>query len=166
MAIASSPSSANSGKIDAVIITAKNPAGPWSNPHVLDGAPGIDPDIFFDDDGKAYVVHNDAPDEGKELYSGHRVIKVWEYDLEKDDVIPGTDKIVVNGGVDINERPIWIEAPHLYKKDGVYYLMCAEGGTGGWHSEVIFKSDKPTGPFVPAPSTRHSSSVQTLVYPI
>jgi xylan 1,4-beta-xylosidase len=49
------------------------------------------------------------------------------------------------------KKPIWIEAPHLYKKDGRYYLMCAEGGTGGWHSEVIFKSDSPKGPYKPAP---------------
>ena len=45
-----------------------------------------------------------------------------------------------------------LRRPHLYKKDGKYYLMCAEGGTGGWHSEVIFKSDSPTGPFIPAPN--------------
>ncbi|MEJ2113395.1 MAG: family 43 glycosylhydrolase, partial [Flavobacteriaceae bacterium] len=43
-------------------------------------------------------------------------------------------------------------APHLYKKIDSYYLMCAEGGTGGWHSEVIFKSEGPKGPFIPAPS--------------
>jgi alpha-N-arabinofuranosidase len=38
----------------------------------------------------------------------------------------------------------------MYKKNGRYYLMCAEGGTGGWHSEVIFVSNDPKGPFVPA----------------
>ena len=65
---------------------------------------GIDPSIFFDEDGKAYVVHNDAPDKGKELYTGHRVIKVWEYDLEKDQIIPGTDKIIVDGGVDLSKK--------------------------------------------------------------
>lgn len=80
------------------------------------------------------------------------MIKVWEYDVENDQVIPGTDTIIVNGGVDLSQKPIWIEAPHLYKKDGTYYLMCAEGGTGGWHSEVIFSSDSPKGPFTPAPS--------------
>ena len=41
-------------------------------------------------------------------------------------------------------------APHLYKKEGKYYLMCAEGGTGDNHSEVIFISDSATGPFVPS----------------
>jgi len=134
-----------------IIVKTKDPMKGWSDPINLDFQ-GIDPSIFFDDDGKAYVVHNDAPDRGKELYQGHRVIKVWEYDVEKDQIIQGTDKIIVDGGVDLSKKPIWIEAPHLYKKGGQYYLMCAEGGTGGWHSEVIFKSDSPKGPFVPAPS--------------
>ncbi len=99
------------------------------------------------------MVHNDEhADRSKILYNGHRIIRQWEYDLEKDEVIPGTDVVLVDGGVDISQKPIWIEAPHMYKKDGKYYLMCAEGGTGDWHSEVIFISDSPKGPFVPAPN--------------
>ncbi len=133
-----------------IVVKTKDPMQGWSEPYKLNFN-GIDPSIFFDDDGKGYVVHNDAPDKGKEQYSGHRVIKIWEYDTGKDQVIDGTDKIIVDGGVDITKKPIWIEAPHLYKKDGKYYLMCAEGGTGGWHSEVIFISDHPKGPFIPAP---------------
>lgn len=138
------------GGLGNIIVKTKDPMQGWSEPIKLDFA-GIDPSIFFDDDGKAYVVHNDAPNKGEELYQGHRVIKIWEYDVEKDQIIKGTDKIIVNGGVDLADKPIWIEAPHLYKKDGKYFLMCAEGGTGGWHSEVIFMSDNPKGPFVPAP---------------
>jgi alpha-N-arabinofuranosidase len=71
--------------------------------------------------------------------------------VENDKVIPETDKIIIDGGVDLSKKPIWIEAPHIYKKNGRYYLMCAEGGTGGWHSEVIFISDNPKGPYKPAP---------------
>nr|WP_321353889.1 glycoside hydrolase family 43 protein [uncultured Draconibacterium sp.] len=137
------------GDLGNMVVKTQDPFDGWSEPYKLNFN-GIDPSLFFDDDGKAYVVHNDAPDVGKELYQGHRVIKIWEYDLENDQVIKGTDKIIVDGGVDITKKPIWIEAPHLYKKDGRYYLMCAEGGTGGWHSEVIFVSDKPDGPFIPA----------------
>ena len=140
-----------SGGLNNIIVKTKDPKKGWGNPIKL-GFGGIDPCIFFDDDGKGYVVHNDAPDQGKERYNGHRVIKVWEYDVENDKVIPGTDKIIVDGGVDPAKKPIWIEAPHLYKKDGKYFLMCAEGGTGGNHTEVIFKSDSPKGPFIPAPS--------------
>lgn len=138
------------GGLGNIIVKTKNPFKGWGKPKKLNFN-GIDPSIFFDDDGKAYIVHNDAPERGKALYNGHRVIKIWEYDTNEDQVIPGTDKVIVNGGVDLSKKPIWIEAPHLYKKDGKYYLMCAEGGTGGWHSEVIFKSDNPKGPFIPAP---------------
>ena len=139
------------GDFGNMVVTTKDPFEGWSDPYKLIFN-GIDPSLFFDDDGKAYVVHNDAPDEGKELYSGHRVIKIWDFDLEKNQVIPGTDKIIVDGGVDITRNPIWIEMPHIYKRYGRYYLMCAEGGTGGWHSEVIFVSDHPRGPYVPAPN--------------
>ncbi len=137
------------GGFGNIVVKTKDPLQGWSDPFKLNFE-GIDPSLFFDEDGKAYVVHNDAPDKGKELYSGHRVIKVWDYDIEKDQVIEGTDKIIVDGGVDITQKPIWIEAPHIYKKNGRYYLMCAEGGTGDWHSEVIFVSDNPRGPYVPA----------------
>lgn len=140
-----------SGGLGNIIVKTKDPKKGWGSPIKL-AFGGIDPSIFFDDDGKGYVVHNDAPDKGKELYNGHRVIKIWDYDVENDKVIPGTDKIIVDGGVDLSKKPIWIEAPHLYKKDGSYYLMCAEGGTGGNHTEVIFKSNSPKGPFIPAPS--------------
>ncbi len=139
------------GGFGNIIVKTKDPLQGWSDPIKLN-FDGIDPSIFFDEDGKAYVVHNDAPDKGKELYNGHRVIKVWKYDVEKDQVIEGTDKIIVDGGVDITKKPIWIEAPHIYKRYGKYYLMCAEGGTGDWHSEVIFISDNPKGPYKPAPS--------------
>lgn len=135
--------------IGNMIVKTKDPAKGWSEVQKLN-FDGIDPSIFFDDDGKAYIIHNDAPPTGTEQYSGHRVIKMWDYDLEKDQVVAGSDKIIVNGGVDITQKPIWIEGPHLYKKNGKYYLMCAEGGTGGNHSEVIFMSDSPKGPFVPA----------------
>jgi xylan 1,4-beta-xylosidase len=140
-----------SGGFGNIVVKTKDPLKGWSDPIKLEFN-GIDPCIFFDDNGKAYVVHNDAPDQGKELYNGHRVIKIWEYDIATDKVVPGTDKIIVDGGVDLAKKPIWIEAPHIYKKNGRYYLMCAEGGTGGWHSEVIFVSDSPKGPYVPAPS--------------
>ena len=140
-----------SGGFGNIVVKTKDPLKGWSDPIKLDFN-GIDPSLFFDDNGKGYVIHNDAPDKGKELYNGHRVIKIWEYDVKTDKIIPGTDKIIVDGGVDLSKRPIWIEAPHIYKKNGRYFLMCAEGGTGGWHSEVIFVSDNAKGPYTPAPS--------------
>jgi len=137
------------GGIGNMVVKTKDPAKGWSEVQKLNFE-GIDPSIFFDDDGKAYIVHNDAPPKGTEQYNGHRVIKMWDYDLEKDQIVAGSDKIIVNGGVDLSQKPIWIEGPHIYKKNGKYYLMCAEGGTGGNHSEVIFMSDSPKGPYLPA----------------
>lgn len=140
-----------SGGFGNIVVKTKEPEKGWSDPIKL-RFDGIDPSLFFDDNGKAYVVHNDAPTKENERYQGHRVIKIWDYDVEKDQVVAGSDRIIVNGGVNIDDKPIWIEAPHIYKKNGRYYLMCAEGGTGGWHSEVIFVSDDPKGPYLPASS--------------
>ena len=54
---------------------------------------------------------------------------------------------IVRSGSHVQKHPIWIEGPHLYRIGKYYYLMCAEGGTGAWHSEVIFRSKKPEGPW-------------------
>ncbi|MFC6102091.1 glycoside hydrolase family 43 protein [Olivibacter domesticus] len=137
------------GGIGNMVVKTKDPLKGWSDPIKLN-FDGIDPALFFDDNGKAYVVHNDAPEKDKEQYNGHRVIKIWDYDLERDQIVPGSDKVIVDGGVDISKKPIWIEGPHLYKRNGRYYLMCAEGGTGDQHSEVVFVSENPKGPFKPA----------------
>jgi alpha-N-arabinofuranosidase len=58
--------------------------------------------------------------------------------------------VLVDGGVHPDQNPIWIEGPHIFKKDGDYYLIAAEGGTEERHSEVVFRSDKVTGPYAPA----------------
>lgn len=128
-------------------VTAKDPAGPWSDPVWLKDIDGIDPSFFFDDDGKVYILNNGAP-EGKPLYDGHRAIWMQEYDLGSQKLV-GPRKVVINGGVDLAKKPIWIEGPHIYKVNGWYYLMCAEGGTGPGHSEVIFRAKSPWGPYLP-----------------
>lgn len=131
-------------------VTAKKPRGPWSDPVFLPGVGGIDPSFFFDDDGKCYVCNCDEPPQGQALYNGHRTIRLQEVDLRKRKVV-GNQIIIVNGGTDITQHPIWCEGPHLYKINKTYYLMCAQGGTSIDHSEVIFKSDSLYGPYIPAP---------------
>ncbi|WAJ71922.1 glycoside hydrolase family 43 protein [Catenovulum adriaticum] len=130
------------------IITAKDPAGPWSKPNWLPEVGGIDPDIFFDDDGRVYITHNDAPP-SEPLYDGHRAIWIWEYDLSEQKVIADSKRLLVDGGVDIRKKPIWIEGPHIYKINDWYYLLCAEGGTAKDHSEVVFRTKNLSEPFVP-----------------
>ncbi len=128
------------------VVSAENPKGPWSDPIPL-GFAGIDPSIFFDDDGRAWIVNNDAP-EGPPQYDGHRAIWIQEFD-HKAGRMAGSRKILVNGGVDISKKPVWIEGPHLYKRNGWYYLCCAEGGTGPGHSQVILRSKNVDGPYTP-----------------
>ncbi|KQS30634.1 glycoside hydrolase family 43 protein [Dyadobacter sp. Leaf189] len=130
------------------VVTAKNPAGPWSNPVRIPQVRGIDPSLFFDEDNKAYIIYNsDAPDH-KPLYSGHRTIRIYEIDPVTLKVI-GEEKQLVNGGVDLSQKPVWIEAPHIMKRFGWYYLYAAEGGTSVNHTEVVFRSKSVWGPYVP-----------------
>ena len=129
------------------IVTTKDPAGEWSNPVFIPEINGIDPDIFFDDDGRVYITHNGPPPNDISMHNGHRAIYIWEYDVEKQKII-SDQKLLVNGGTDMAKKPVWIEAPHILKKDDFYYLICAEGGTAYEHSEVVFRSENVLGPYV------------------
>ncbi|MFD2720373.1 glycoside hydrolase family 43 protein [Hymenobacter monticola] len=129
------------------VVTAKNPAGPWSDPTFLPQVRGIDPSLYFEGD-KAYVIYNSDPPDNKPLYDGHRSIKIIEMNPQTLQTV-GEAKIVVNGGVDLSKKPVWIEGPHLMKRNGWYYLYAAEGGTSVNHTEVVFRSKEPLGPFVP-----------------
>jgi xylan 1,4-beta-xylosidase len=129
------------------IVTASDPAGPWSDPVWLPGIGGIDPSLFFDDDGRAYLLNNDVPD-GPVRYDGHRAI--WLQAIDIATLTPfGPRKVLIDGGVKPEDNPIWIEGPHLYKVDGWYYLNNAEGGTGPQHSQVILRSRDVWGPYTP-----------------
>lgn len=129
------------------VVKAKDPRGAWSDPITLPAVGGIDPSLFFDEDGKAYLVHNDAP-EGTPQYNGHRAIWIHNYDPATDQTF-GEKQVIIDGGVDKSQQPIWIEGPHLYKIKGKYYLIAAEGGTGSQHSEVVFTADQVKGPYHP-----------------
>src|SRR3982750_631977 len=80
------------------VITARNPAGPWSKPAWLPEVDGIDTSFFFDDDGTAWKVPN-APPEGKPRSGGHTAI--WLHQFDTKTMKPGGKPIVlVDGGVD------------------------------------------------------------------
>jgi alpha-N-arabinofuranosidase len=129
------------------VVKTHNPRAGWSEPIHLPEVRGIDPSLFFDDDGKAYVIHNDAP-EGEPQWDGHRAIWIHEYDMETDKTF-GDSRVIIDGGVDKSQKPVWIEGPHLYKRNGKYLLIAAEGGTSVQHSQVAFISDSVFGPYVP-----------------
>lgn len=130
------------------LITAEDPAGPWSDPIWLD-FDGIDPSLFFDEStGRAWMVNNGVPPNNAPLYDGHRAVWIQEWNIAARELI-GPRKIIVNGGVDLSTQPVWIEGPHIYRRGDWYYLNCAEGGTSVNHSQVIFRSKQPDGPYLP-----------------
>lgn len=129
------------------MVTATDPAGDWSDLIWLDNVGGIDPSFFFDDDGKVYIMNNDAP-AYEPLYDGHRAIWIREYDIENNKSVSEA-KVIIDGGVDITQEPVWIEGPHMMNINGEYILSAAEGGTGPEHSQVVLKGEHPFGPFVP-----------------
>ena len=137
------------------IITATNPEGPWSKPIIVEGAPGIDPDIFFNDDGKIYYTGTHSPE--KPNFSGEGEIWMQELDANTFQLI-GKRHFLWRGAC----QGTWAEGPHIYKKDGWYYLLIAEGGTGFNHAVMIAASKNITGPYDandrnPILSSRHLS---------
>ncbi len=131
------------------VVTATNPAGPWSDPVKIPQVRGIDPSLYFDSaTDKAYIIYNSDAPENKPLYSGHRTIRMYAFDY-KNLKVTGEEKILVNGGVDISTKPVWIEGPHIIQKFGWYYLYAAEGGTSVNHSQVVLRSKDVWGPYVP-----------------
>ncbi len=131
------------GKGGNFIITADNPAGPWSNPYWLNDAPGIDPSLLFDDDGKVYYTGNFRPDSYPKD-SKYREIWLQELDL-KTMQLTGERTIIVKEGALHNASTV--EGPHLYKINGMYYLIVAEGGTSENHAVSAFKSSNVRGPY-------------------
>ncbi len=124
------------------IVTAKDPAGPWSEPAYLEGADGIDPTIFFDEDGKVYYIGTHPITEGRQ-YDGECHIWIQELNLEHMR-LTGEPKDVWSGSMRFVH---WPEGPHLYKKDDYYYMMLAEGGTDRNHSVTMCRSRSIWGPY-------------------
>ena len=121
------------------IVTATDPAGPWSDPYPLN-SPGIDPSLFFDDDGKCYYCGTHDRREGARYY-GDNEIYIQELDLNTMQLV-GESYPAWHGALRGVE---WAEGPHIYKKDGWYYLLIS--GTGHHHAVSIARSKSLKEPF-------------------
>ncbi len=124
------------------IVTATDPAGPWSEPYRLNDAHGIDPSLFFDDTGRVWYTGSRLI-EGSDYKKGHTEIWLQELDLAKMRLV-GEQSVIWDGAV---KGAVWSEAPHLYRINGRYYLLTAEGGTAHHHAVVIARSDTVSGPY-------------------
>lgn len=118
-------------------VTADKPEGPWSDPILLPYG-GIDPSLFFDEDGRAYVTVQNGADLESHIIQ-------YEIDPATGEVLSQPEEIWRGDG-----GP-WVEGPHLYKINGMYYLMTASGGTDRDHREIIARSSTPYGPFEDKP---------------
>lgn len=114
-------------------VKTKDIYGEWSEPVFFEFG-GIDPSLFFDDDGKVYYC---GTDEG---------VFICEVDIETGKTI-GEKHYDAWAGTGANNP----EGPHLYKIDGWYYLMMAEGGTELCHMESIARSRSVYGPYEECP---------------
>jgi alpha-N-arabinofuranosidase len=114
-------------------VTATNPAGPWSNP-IWVGNWYVDPSLMFENDSTYFH----SPDNNGSFLIGTINPVTGKF-------ITPLKKIAEGLG---GSSP---EGPHMYKINGFYYLMSAEGGTGYDHREVIQRSSSPRGPFEPSP---------------
>lgn len=124
------------------VVTAANPEGPWSEPYYIDGADGIDPSLFFDEDGRCYYIGTHPNPEGCK-YDGDWYVWIQEFDVKSMQLI-GEPKNVWNGSM---KNIIWPEGPHLYKKGKYYYILHAEGGTGPYHAITVCRSKNIWGPY-------------------
>lgn len=127
------------------ITTAKSITGPWSDP-VFINCSGFDPSLFHDEDGRKYFVSMewDYRKKGSAQFSG-----ILLTELDPVTLLPIAKPLKIFKG---SQRGM-VEGPHLYKKDGFYYLFCAEGGTGYDHAETVARSKTIHGPYELHPET-------------
>jgi len=120
------------------VVTAENPAGPWSEPHLVQAGKGlIDPCPLWDDDGQAYLVH---------AYAGSRAgIK---HRLRVCPMAPDGSRLLGEGKIVFHdpEKHPTLEGPKFLKKDGWYYILAPAGGVEtGW--QVVLRSKNILGPY-------------------
>jgi xylan 1,4-beta-xylosidase len=131
------------------LVTCDTVDGDWSDPVHLNSS-GFDPGLFHDDDGRKYLVNqlwDHRP--GRNRFAG---IVLQEYSPEEQRLIGERTNIFPGTALGLTE------APHLYKRNGFYYLIVAEGGTGWNHAVTMARSRDLRGPYELHPDTYILSS--------
>lgn len=119
------------------LIMAKDIHGPWSEPVALNNF-GFDPSLFHDDDGRKYMVSMVTDHRIPKKYKGRIILQ--EYDPVKKEMT-GPVRDIYTG-----DR-VYLEGPHILKRNGYYYLFCADTGTGEGHGQSILRSENLWGPY-------------------
>ncbi|RPI60443.1 MAG: glycoside hydrolase family 43 protein, partial [Planctomycetaceae bacterium] len=120
------------------LVTAPSITGPWSEPVYLN-ASGFDPSLFHDDDGRKWLTNQLWEfRKGKNRFAG---IMLQEYSVAERKLIGPARNIFAGSPIGVTE------GPHIYKLNGWYYLLTAEGGTGWRHAVTLARSRSLVGPY-------------------
>ncbi|MNB74290.1 Beta-xylosidase [compost metagenome] len=119
------------------VVTASDIRGDWSEPVFLNSY-GFDPSLFHDEDGRKYIVSMVTDHRVHKPYKGHLVLQ--EYSAEEERMIGEVRTIFAS-------RDLYLEGPHIYKRNGYYYLFAADTGTGEGHGQSILRSRELYGPY-------------------
>ena len=136
------------------ITTAKDIRGPWSDP-VFINCSGFDPSLFHDDDGRKYFVNMEwdyrkgIPNPQNETSDAEQFSGILVTELDPVSLKPVAEPVKIFEGSPRGK----VEAPHIYKKDGYYYLFTAEGGTEYEHAETVARSKSIYGEYEMHPKT-------------
>jgi len=129
--------------VDNFVITAPEITGPWSEPVYLHSS-GFDPSFFHDDDGRKWLSCLEW--DYRIGYEHPGGICLVEYDVANKKII-GLPKRIWSGGTDRG----CLEGPLIFKRNGLYYILCAEGGTGYGHCVTMGRAESVWGPYVGDP---------------
>jgi xylan 1,4-beta-xylosidase len=120
------------------LVTAPSISGPWSEPIYLNSS-GFDPSLFHDDDGRAWLLNMRTDHrKGHDKFAG---IVIQEYDRAAGRLL-GEPQLIFSG----TQLGI-TEGPHIYRRDGWYYLLTAEGGTTYEHAATLARARSIFGPY-------------------
>lgn len=119
------------------LVMATDIHGPWSEPIALNNF-GFDPSLFHDDDGRKYMVS---------MVTDHRVPKKYVGRLVLQEYDPVQKKMTGPVKDIYRADKIFLEGPHIFKRNGWYYLFSADTGTGELHGQTIQRSRNIWGPY-------------------
>jgi xylan 1,4-beta-xylosidase len=126
------------------LVTSETIDGPWSAPAYLNSS-GFDPSLFHDHDGRKWLLNLTWDYRARPSRFGGIVLQ--QYDHEQGGLIGPITNIFAGSPHGL------AEGPHLYRRDGWYHLLVAEGGTGMWHAVTMARSKEICGPYVLHPDT-------------
>ncbi|WP_020208696.1 glycoside hydrolase family 43 protein [Gilvimarinus chinensis] len=128
------------------LITSRDIMGPWSDPIFLNSS-GFDPSLFHDNDGRKWLLNVLWDHRPEPSINHHRAAKFFsgiiaqEFDSKKEGLVGPIHNIFEGSELGL------VEGSHLYRINGYYYLLTAEGGTFSHHASLFARSKNLLGPY-------------------